>query len=429
MVDFTLSPEQKDLRAGAKAFAENVLATAPSLYQHLPDQRTRFEATLPIYRAAVSAGLIKGQVPLPLGGTAGSLIDAAIVSEEFHAVEPGASLTVLGTGLGLTPLILAGSKVQHEKFLKPFLSTVGEPIAALVHSEPGGTANWLEKGGPGLQTTAYQDGDEWVVDGEKLWTTNSSGWDQKGATLQCVACRHSRPGEPQNPSDDPASNILILIITREDIAANSPTAYAILADPEIAGYKSTVGPHTRFTSFRVPSSQLLAAPGHGAAVIEQTFGTSGALVAAFSVGIMRAAFEAALKFCKEDKRGGTVPVIQHQSVADKLMDIKMRIEAARALTWKALSGMERVTGTWESKLEIALEAKIWCSDQAPRAVMDAMAVVGMRSYAKDMPFSRLLEDAVCLPLFDGGNIGVRRRQLEKIFQRDDYEPWAATYES
>jgi len=51
-----------------------------------------------------------------------------------------------------------------------------------------------------------------------------------------------------------------------------------------------------------------------------------------------------------------------------------------------------------------------------------------KSYAKDLPFARLLEDAIVLPLFDGGNVGVRRRQLEKIFQRDDYEPWAATYE-
>ncbi|KAF2711743.1 acyl-CoA dehydrogenase NM domain-like protein [Pleomassaria siparia CBS 279.74] len=424
-----LEDRQNTLRKNIKAFAENVLSTAPNLYNHLPNQRSRFEATLPIYQNAVNIGLIKGQVPLPLGGTAGSLIEAAIVAEELHAVEPSTSLTILGTGLGLTPLILAGSKEQHEKFLRPFLVQEGEPIAAFVHSEPGGTANWLEKGAPGLQTTAYLDGDEWVVDGEKLWTTNSSGWDQKGATLQCVACRNSRPDIPQDPASDPSSNILILIITREDIAANDPSAYTVLSDPDLVGHKSTTGPHSRFTSFRVPSFNLLSPPGSGAVVIEQTFGTSGALVAAFSVGIMRAAFEAALRFCKEDSRGGTKKIIEHQSVADKLMDIKMRIEAARALTWKALSTAERGDVSWEAKLEICLEAKIWCSEQAPKAVLDAMAVVGMKAYAKDMPFSRLLEDAVVLPLFDGGNVGVRRRQLEKIFHQADYQPWAATYET
>lgn len=168
MIDFTLSEEQRAVRNNARAFARDVLAPAPKLYSHLSDQRSRFEATLPIYRAAVKAGLIKGQVPSKLGGTANDLIHAAILVEEFYAVEPSAALTILGTGLGLTPLILAGSSEQHEKFLKPFLSSEGEPIAAFVHSEPKGTANWLEKGAPGLQTTAYRDGDGWVVDGEKV---------------------------------------------------------------------------------------------------------------------------------------------------------------------------------------------------------------------------------------------------------------------
>lgn len=59
---------------------------------------------------------------------------------------------------------------------------------------------------------------------------------------------------------------------------------------------------------------------------------------------------------------------------------------------------------------------------------DEMLTLGIRkSYAKDMPFSRMLEDAACLPLFDGGNVGVRRRQFENIMKRSDYEPWAGTY--
>jgi alkylation response protein AidB-like acyl-CoA dehydrogenase len=168
MVNFTLTADQKALRANAQAFARNVLSTAPNLYSHLPTQSERFKAVLPIYRAAVSVGLIKGQIPAALGGTSTSIIEAGIVVEEFYAVEPSAAITILGTGLGLTPLILAGSKEQHEKFLNPFLKEEGEILASFVHSEPGGTANWLEKGASGLQTTAYKDGDEWVIDGEKV---------------------------------------------------------------------------------------------------------------------------------------------------------------------------------------------------------------------------------------------------------------------
>ena len=83
-------------------------------------------------------------------------------------MEPSTAITILGTGLGLTPLILAGSKEQHEKFLTPFLELEGERMASFVHSEPGGTANWLEMGGKGLGTTAWREGDEWVLDGEKV---------------------------------------------------------------------------------------------------------------------------------------------------------------------------------------------------------------------------------------------------------------------
>jgi alkylation response protein AidB-like acyl-CoA dehydrogenase len=148
-----------------------------------------------------------------------------------------------------------------------------------------------------------------------------------------------------------------------------------------------------------------------------------------SVGIMRHAFEAALKFCKEDSRGGKVKILERQSVSNLLMDVKMKVEAGRVLNWKATSVLESANDalTWPQKLEMALESKIWCSDAAPKAVLEAMAAVGGKSYAKDMPFSRLLEDAACLPLFDGGNVGVRRRQLEQIFQRDDYDSWAATF--
>jgi nitroalkane oxidase len=90
------------------------------------------------------------------------------------------SLTIFGTGLGLTPLLLGGTPEQHKEFLEPFLNGEGEPLASLVHSEPEGTANYLEKGGKGLGCVARKEGDEWVVDGEKvcenLFLWKDFGW-------------------------------------------------------------------------------------------------------------------------------------------------------------------------------------------------------------------------------------------------------------
>ncbi|KAJ9137519.1 putative acyl-CoA dehydrogenase [Pleurostoma richardsiae] len=428
MIDFRLTEQQKDLQVKARSFAQNILAGAPAVYAQYADQASRFRSTRPLYRAAVAAGLVRGQIPATLGGTSGSLVDAAIVVEELYAVEPGASLTILGTGLGLTPLILAGSREQQDRLLSPFLSGEGEPLASLVHSEPGGTANWLEKGADGLQTTAREAGGEWVINGEKLWTTNSGGWDGRGADLQCVVCRLL--GDPTAPPDveaEPASLILILMVTREDIAANAPGSYEVLENPELAGHTAASGPHSRFYEFRVPSKNLLAPPGKGAQVVEMTFGSSAAIVGAMSVGIMRAAFEASLGFARSDCRGGTVPIIQRQSVADLLVRVKTRTETARLLTWKALHAIENGPGHWLSRLELALEAKIFASDAAVESVVDAMKAVGMSSYVKGRPFAQMLNDAICLPLFDGGNVGVRQRQVQKIFEMETYEPWAATF--
>ncbi|ROV87583.1 hypothetical protein VMCG_10609 [Cytospora schulzeri] len=435
MIDFTLTESQQALRHNAAAFAQAHLKEAHLTYAQHTTQKARFRSTRPIYAAAVKKGLIRGQIPTTLGGGAQGLVDAAILIEEFFAVDPSAALTILGTGLGLTPLILVGSEEQRGRLLGKFLACgdgddddgAGARLASFVHSEPGGTANWLERGGKGLATTARREGDEWVINGEKLWTTNSGGWDGKGADLQCVVCRNSPDGGPPDPTRDPAQDILILLVTREIIAANKPEAYEVLGEPELTGFPSTSGPHSRFQELHVPHANLLCPPGQGAAVVEQTFGSSAALVGAMGVGIMRATFEAALEYAKDQTRGGSVPLLERQSVGDLLIDIKMRIETSRLLTWKALHAIENGPGGWKARLELALEAKIHSSEAAVQSVVDAMKAVGIASYAKDQPFSRLLNDAMALPIFDGGNVGVRRRQIERIFQDTSYQPWAATY--
>ena len=96
------------------------------------------------------------------------MLDSALLVEEIFKVDRSLSLTILATGLGLSPLLIGGTIEQQEEFLKPFLSGTGAPLASLLHSEPEGTANWLEKGAKGLATTARREGDNWVINGEKV---------------------------------------------------------------------------------------------------------------------------------------------------------------------------------------------------------------------------------------------------------------------
>ncbi|KAE8441060.1 hypothetical protein EG329_005922 [Mollisiaceae sp. DMI_Dod_QoI] len=423
MIDFTLSDSQNAIRAKAAAFSSTVLSTAAATYEAYPTQIERFRALRPFYSQAVQAGLIRGLIPKPFGGDGGTLVEAALLVEEMCKHDRSLSLSIFSTGLGLSSLLIAGSKEQKEELLRPFLSGEGEPLASLLHTEPQGIANWLEKGGKGLQTVARKDGDDWVINGEKIWATNCCGWDDRGADVQCVVCRYSQDGKDQDPEADPAEATMILLVTRDLIASNGPDAYKVLKHVESTGHSSTAGPHVKFTEFRVPGYRLLAEPGQAAAVITRAFTSSGALVGAMSTGIMAATFEAALEFAKTDARGGAQSLLARPTVSDLLMDIKMRTDAARFLTWKAASALDNGKGG-----ELALEAKLFCSDLAVKVVVDAMTVVGVTSYNKESPFPKLLNDAMCLPLTGGGNIGVRRRQLERLFMADGYRPWASTYD-
>ena len=167
-IDFNLSPAEDNVRCAAAAFAAGPLREAQKAYRQHADQPARFQATRPFYRQAGAGGLIKGLVAPHLGGTGGSLTEAVILVEEMARVEPAVSLTIFSTGLGLTPLNVAAKSPEHKEFLTPFLNGESEPLASLVFSEPGGVANYLEEGAPGLQTTATLEGNEWVINGEKV---------------------------------------------------------------------------------------------------------------------------------------------------------------------------------------------------------------------------------------------------------------------
>lgn len=168
MIDFTLSPQQAAVHDMAAGFAATHLVGAHARYSKHSTQKARFGATRDIYRTAVKLGFLQAMIPVPLGGkNTGSMLDTMILIEELFAVEPSAALNIFATGLGLSPLMIAGSAEQRAKFLTPFLDVAGDPVASLVSSEPTGTANWLEKGGKGLQTTAQKYGDQWIINGEK----------------------------------------------------------------------------------------------------------------------------------------------------------------------------------------------------------------------------------------------------------------------
>src|SRR5271167_1836488 len=189
-VDFKLTPEQKRLQLDARAFAKDVLSGVAAATGHLPTPQQRYTATRPFYEQAIAAGFLRRLIPQPLGGQGTGVVDMAVLAEEFHAVDVNVSLTLLGTMLGLFPVLLGGTPRQAERIFAPFTLGQGTPLAAFAFSEPGGSANFAAPPpAEGLRTRARLDGDHWVISGAKKWVSSGTGWDGNGADLLTVVCR------------------------------------------------------------------------------------------------------------------------------------------------------------------------------------------------------------------------------------------------
>lgn len=410
-IDFTLTPEQQRLRADARAFARDVLSKVGAATQDLPTPLARFAATRPFYEQTVAAGFLRRLIPVPLGGEGTGVVDMAVLAEEFHAVDVNISLTLLGTMLGLFPVLLAGTPEQAGRIFAPFAARKGAPLAAFALSEPGGSANFAAPApAEGVRTRARLEGDHWVISGAKKWVSSGTGWDGKGPDLLTVVCR-------TDPDAAPESGISV-------IAVSGP-AEGIVLDRAIdsVGHRAHLQPEFRLNDVHTPADHLIGPRGGGKALAEACFTGTAPIVGIFAVGLMRAAFDYALNFTKTEKRGGAKPIISHQAVGYALADAKMAIEAVRSLSLRAAHAFDTQA---PAALELALYAKVFGSETAVRVISDLMRVVGIDSYDRTLPLGGLLADALVLPLFDGGNMGVRRRQLHELMQMPDYDSLAAS---
>jgi nitroalkane oxidase len=409
MIDFRLTARQRELQLQSRKFAKEVLSPAIEA-ETLPTPEERFAATKPAYEAMIAAGFLRQCIPHAAGGENVGLIDTAIMLEELYAVNASVTLTLIGTVLGLLPLLIGGTKEQRGRLLPPFLKQAGAPLAGFCATEPGGSANVASPPpGEGVRTAARLSGDRWIIQGRKSWVSSATGWDRKGADVLSILCR-------TDPDAAPERSISVILVERP--ASGLIFERAI----EAVGHRAHLLPQFRFEGVSVPSGNVLGSVGGGLALTAACFTGAAALVGIFALALMRAAFEFTLAFARNERRGGIHPIIEHQAVGYALADAKTAIEATRYLCWRACRAVDLQSPGAE---ELAIEAKVFGSETAVRVLTDLMRVVGIESYDHALPLGRLLQDALALPLFGGGNIGVRRRRLHAILQRPDYDPLAA----
>ena len=264
-IDFRLTARQRELQLQSRKFARQVLSGAAKA-EILATPEERFAATKPAYEAMIAAGFLRRCIPLSAGGDNTSLLDTAIMIEELYAVNASITLTLIGTVLGLLPLLIAGTKEQRSRLLVPFLKQGGAPLAGFCATEPGGSANAASAPpGEGVRTTARVLGDRWIIDGRKSWVSSATGWDRKGADLLSVLCR-------TDPEVPPERGISVLVIER-------PTPGLVLERViDSVGHRAHLLPCFQLERVSVPRDNVLGSLGGGLALTSACFTGAAALV-------------------------------------------------------------------------------------------------------------------------------------------------------
>ncbi len=410
-IDFNLSPEQIALRDGARAFANTVLKDVRKTIAQYSKPDERFYAIKPFFEQGAQAGFINALVPKEAGGSDMPTLDFALAAEELTAVDVNVPSALLGSGLCIKPVAMFGTEEQKKRLLTDFVED-GTRLGALAFTEVTGGANF-DSPDPrfGVRTFATLEGNHWVINGEKHYTTNGTGWDGKNCHLYAVVCR--------TDATKNAEESLAVIM----VPGNTP-GVRVTGLLDTIGHRATISPRMSFENVRVPVNNILGKPGDGIKIVSTNFAWTAALIGAACVGVMRAAYDYALAYARSDARSGPHPIIDYPTVGYMLADMKMKIEACRYMTWKACHQYDQSKG---AEHELAVMTKVFCSETCVTVVYDAMRVVGVDSYTDMHPLAELMNDAMCFPLYDGGNMGARRRNLHSIIKSPSYSSLTAPY--
>ena len=366
MVDFTLTEEQEELRRVAREFAQNEIAPVAMAF----DKTGEFPWE--IYRKAYDIGLMNVSVPAAYGGGGLSAIECCLIVEELGAACAGMTTSIMVNDLALMPILVGGSEEQQRSFVTPFCS--GFNMGAFCLTEPGAGSDVAS-----MSTTAKRDGDTYILNGTKTFITNGSV-----ASLYTVFATRDKSLRHQGiagfivPADTPGISHGKKFDKMGQRA--SDTAEVILED------------------VRVPRANLLGREDEGFKIAMVTLDRTRPMIAAMSVGLARAAMDAAIQYAKERITFGT-PIGHHQAVQLLLADMAKDIEAARLLTWQCAWLIDQGhRATKESSL-----AKCFATDIAMRVTTDAVQVFGGYGYMKDLPLEKYMRDAKLMQIYEGTN--------------------------
>lgn len=366
-MDFRLTEEQEMIRKMVREFAENQVA--PTATER--DEEERFDRD--IFEQMAELGLAGIPWPEEYGGAGADYQSYVIAVEELSRVDASIGVTLSAhVSLASWPIYKFGTEEQKQKFLRPLAE--GRKMGAYCLTEPGSGSD-----SAGMRTTAVKDGDDYILNGSKIFITNA--------------------GE--------AETYIVFAVT--DQAAKHKGISAFIVEKGMPGFtmgkkekklgiRSSLTLAVHFDNVRVPKENMLGEEGQGFKIAMMTLDGGRNGIAAQALGIAQGAYEAALGYAKERVQFGK-PISALQAIQFKLADMATKIEAARLLTYQA-AWLEDNGLPYGKASAIS---KVFAGDTAMEVTTEAVQVFGGYGYTRDYPVERFMRDAKITQIYEGTN--------------------------
>ncbi|KAK9499994.1 hypothetical protein O3M35_002914 [Rhynocoris fuscipes] len=364
---FDLNDAEKKLKENARKFVREEIIPVASHHD--------FTGEFPwdIVKKTHKNGLMNLHIPNEFGGLGMGVFDECLVAEEFAYGCSGIMAATQSSNFGQIPVIINGNDTQKKKYLGRL---VEEPIlTAFCVTEPGAGSDVN-----GVKTRAEKKGDEYIINGQKMWITNGgvANW------YFLLARTHPDPKAP-------ASKAFTAFIVERDTPGITPGRKEINM-----GQKASDTRGITFEDVRVPKENVLIGEGAGFKIAIEALDSSRPVVAAGAVGLAQRALDEATKYSLERNTFG-LPIAAHQAVAFILADMAIAVQTAR-LAWQR-SAWEVDQGR-RNTLQASI-AKAYAADIANKCATDAVQIFGAIGYSTKYPVEKLMRDAKIYQIYEG----------------------------
>ena len=288
-----------------------------------------------------------------------------------------------------------GTEEQKQRFLPDLAS--GKKRGGLALTEPGGGTDVAN-----LQTTAVKDGEEYVINGSKMFITNGRYGD-----MFCLLARTDRDMEPRH------RGLSAFVMERGEPGSG----FEVGRDLDKLGYRGLDTVELNFNNYAIPADNLIGEQeGVGFGHVMSGLETGRINVAARAVGVAQAAFNAAIRYAQQRESFGK-PIAEHQAIQLKLADMATKIQAARLLVYDAATKKDE---GGRIDLESGM-AKLFASEVCGEVTMEAMRIHGGYGFIKESPVERYYRDAPLMIIGEGTNEVMRLVIARQLLRRPEYQ--------